>query len=222
MDTFKDFAKDKLPDSCKFYSSLKHGNISEKDYLHAIKVWNKFKMNTMGDYHDHYLKADVLLLTNVFEKLTNTCVEYYGLDPHHCFSSPGLSWDAMLKMTGIELELISDSNMHYFIEEEMREGISYIAKRYSKANNKYMADCDSSEESKFIIYLDANNLHGWAMNQYLPYGGFEWLSKEEIKYFDVNSIEENSSNGYILEVGLGYPHELHNFQNDYPLDAEKL
>ena len=139
IDCFEKFSKHKLPDRCEFYSSLKDECVSEKDYLHAANVWNKFKMNTVGDYHDHYLKADILLLTNLFEKFINTCLiclKYYGLDPCHYFSSPGLSWYAMLKMNEIKLELISYSNMH-FIEEGMRGGISYIAKRYGKANNKW-------------------------------------------------------------------------------------
>ena len=89
--------------------------------------------------------ADVLLLADVFEKCNNTCLDYYGLDPCHYFSSPGLSWDAMLKMTRTELELISDIDMHLFIEKGMRSGISYIAKRYSKGNNKYMKCYDSSK-----------------------------------------------------------------------------
>ena len=101
-------------------------------------------------------------------------------------------------MTEIELELILDIKMHNFLEKGIRGGISYIAKRYSKANNKYMADYDSREESKFIIYLDANNLYGWAVSQYLPYGGFKWLSQENVKDFDTNSISENSLDGYIL------------------------
>ena len=95
-------------------------------------------MNTMDDYYDLYLRADVLLLADVFEKFINVCLEHYGLDPCHYFSCPGLSWDAMLKMTGIELELISDTDMYLFVEERMRGGISYIAKRHSKANKKYM------------------------------------------------------------------------------------
>ena len=137
IDSFEKFSEDRLPDRYEFYNSLKDGCINEKDYLHAVNVWNKFKMNTMGDYHDHYLK---------------TCLKYYGLDSCHYFSSPGLNWDAMLKMTEIELKLISNSNMHYIIVEGIRGGISCIAKRYSKANNKYMTDYDSSEESKFLIY----------------------------------------------------------------------
>ena len=118
----------------------------------------------MGDYHDLYLKTDILLLADVFEKFINTCLEYYGLDPCHYFSSPGLSWDAMLKMTGIKLELISDIDMHLFIEKGMRGGLFCIAN---------MKCYDEYKESKFILYLDANNLYGWAMSQYLPYGGFK-------------------------------------------------
>ena len=95
-------------------------------------------MNTMGDYHDLYLKTDVLLIADVFEKFLNACLDYYGLDPSHYFSSPGLRWDAMLKMTGVELELISDIDLHLFIKKGMRRGISYIAKRHSKAKNNVM------------------------------------------------------------------------------------
>ena len=122
-------------------------------------------MKSLGDYHDLYLKTDALLLTDVFERFINWSLKYYGLHPSHYFSSPGLSWDAVLKMTGIELELISDIKMHLFIEKGMRGGISYIAKSYSKANNKYMIDYDSNEESIFIIYLNVNNLYGSVMSK---------------------------------------------------------
>ena len=181
-----------------------------------------FKINTMGDYHDLYLKTGVLLLANVFEKFINMCLDYYGLDPCHYFSSLGLSWDALLKTTRIELELISDTDMHLFIEKRITGGISYIAKRHSKTNNNYIECYDSCKESKYITYLDANNLYGWAMSQYLPYSGFKWLNQKEIDRFDVNSIEENSSIGYVLEVDLKYPNELHDLHNDYPLAPEKL
>ena len=124
-----------------------------------------FKINTMGDYRDLYSKTDFLLLTGVFEKFINTCLGYYGLDPCYCFSSPGLSWSAMLEMTEIELDLISDIGMQLFIEKGMRDGISYIAKIHSKANNKYMESYDSSKESIYMTYLDLNNLYDWAMSQ---------------------------------------------------------
>ena len=112
--------------------------------------------------------------------------------------------------------------MHLFFEKGMRGGISYISKRYSKANNKYMKCHDSSEESKLVMYLNANNLHGLATSQYLPHSEFKWLNKKEISRFCLNSIRENSFVGYILEVDLEYPDELHNLHNDYPLAPEKL
>ena len=117
MDSFEKFSENKSPDKCRFFSSVKDKCISEKDYLKAENILNVFKMNRMGDYHDLSLKADVLLLADVLEKFVNTCLDYYGLDPCHYFSSPGLSWDAMLKMTVIELDLISDTDMHLFIEK---------------------------------------------------------------------------------------------------------
>ena len=110
--------------------------------------------------------------------------------------------------------------MYLFIEKGLREGISYIAKRYAKANNKYMKDNDPTKPSKFITYLDMNNLYGWAMSGYLPYGGFKWL--KNVDGFDVNSINKKSPIGYILEVDLEYPDELHELHNDYPLAPEKL
>ena len=133
----------------------------------------------------------------MFEKLISTCFNYYGLDPCHYFSSPGLSWDAMLKMTKIELDLISDIDMHLFIEKGMREGISHIAKRHGKANNKYMECYNSCEKSECITYLDANNLYGWTMSQYLPYSRFKWFNQKEISDFCLNSVSENISIGYV-------------------------
>ena len=179
-------------------------------------------MNSMSDCHNLYLKTDVLLLADVFEKFINACLDYYGLDQCHYFSSPVLSWDAMLKMAGIELDLTSDVDIHLFIEKGMRGGISYISKRHSKANNKYMKRHDVSEESKFIMYLDANNLYGWAMSQYLPYSEFKWSNKKEISDFCLNSISKNSFVGYILEIDIEYPSKLNELNNDYSLAPEKL
>ena len=134
MDSFDKF-NEKLPPKEAFYSILNDQNISDEDYDHAQKVWNLFKLTTMGEYHDLYLKSDILLLADMFENFRKTCLEYYKLDPCHYFTSPGLSWDAMLKMTDIKLELMTDIDMFQFIEKGMRGGISYIANRYGKANN---------------------------------------------------------------------------------------
>ena len=179
-----------------------------------------FKMNTMGDYHDLYLKTDVLSLADDFEKFINICLKYYGLGPCHYFSSPGLSWDAMFKMT--EIEPISSIDMYLFVEKRMRGGISYIAKKFSKANNKYMKYYDDSKPNNYTTYLDVNNLYGWAMSQYLPYSKFKWLNRNKIDKFDVNLSSEDSLDGYILEVHLEYPDGLHELHNDYLLAPEKL
>ena len=117
-------------------------------------------IKTMGEYHDLYLVSDVLLLTDVFENFRKTCMQYYKLDPCHYFTSLGLSWDAMLKMTNIKLELMTDIDMFQFIEKGMHGRVSYIANRYGNANNKYMKEYDEKAPSKYIRYLDANNLHG--------------------------------------------------------------
>ena len=188
MNSFKRFNEDKLCARKYFYSSTKDKKISEdgkisdghvsiEDYMVCERIWDKFKMKNMGDYHDHYLKKDVLLLADVFEKFIDTCLKYYELDPYHYFSAAGLSWDAMLKMTDVKLEKISDTDMYLFIEKGLRGGISYIAKRYAKANNKYVDDYDLNKPSTFITYVDQNNLYGRAMSEYLPYSEFEWLKK---------------------------------------------
>ena len=222
MDSFDKFNNKKLPSTDEFYSTLNNENISNQDYKHAKNVWKTFDIKSMGEYHDLYLKSDILLLADVFENFRTTCILFYKLDPCHYFSSPGLSWDSMLKMTNIKLELLTDIDMYQFIEKAMRGGISYIANRYSKANNKYMSDFDETEPSKYIIYLDANNLYGWAMSQYLPTGKFKWLTQKQIDETNLAKFNENSDKGLILEVDLEYPKELHELHNDYPLAPEKV
>ena len=222
MDSFNKFNETQLPKKKDFYSILNNEHISDEQYKHAQNVWDTFNLKTMGDYHDLYLKSDILLLADVFENFRKTCLQYYKLDPCHYFTSPGLSWDAMLKMTDIKLELITDIDMYQFIEKGLRGGVSYIANRYGKANNKYMKEYDEKAPSKYIMYLDANNLYGWAMSQYLPTGNFKWLSQKQIEKTNLGKYTENSKKGLILEVDLEYPQELHDLHNDYPLGPEKI
>ena len=180
MDSFEKFDQTELPTKEHFYSILNDQHITNDEYDHARKVWKTFKIKNMGEYHDLYLGSDVLLRTDVFENFRKTCLQYYKLDPCHYFTSPGLSWDAMLKMTNIKLELMTDVDMFQFIEKGMRGGVSYIANRYGKANNKYMKEYNDKEPSKYIMYLDADNLYSWAISQYLPTGNFKWMSDKEI------------------------------------------
>ena len=164
-----------LPPKDEFYSKLNDEDISDEDCQHAIKVWNKFGCKTIKDYHDLYLKSDVLLLADVFENFRSTCLKHYKLDPAHYYTSPGLAWDACLKTTGQHLELLSDYDMLMMFERGIRGGITHISKRYAEANNKYMKNYNPGKESTFIQYLDANNLYGWAMSQNLPTHGFKWM-----------------------------------------------
>ena len=123
MDSFQKFVEQQLPPKEEFYSILTDGSISDEQYTHAQNVWNTFNIKTMGEYHDLYLKSGILLLADVFENFRKTCLQYYKLDPCHYFTSPELSWDAMSKMTGIKLELITDVDMFRFIEKGLRGGI---------------------------------------------------------------------------------------------------
>ena len=222
MDSFEKFNQMDLPTKDQFYSILNNQHITDDEYDHAKKFWKTFKIKTMGEYHDLCLGSDVLLLTDVFENFRKTCMKYYKLDPCHYFTSPGLSWDAMLKMTNIQLELMTDIDMFQFIEKGMRGGVSYIANRYGKANNKYMKEYDENAPSKYIMYLDTNNLYGWAMSQYLPTGNFKWMSDREIKQIDLGKYKADGKKGLILEVDLEYPQELHDLHNDYPVCPEKV
>ena len=128
----------------------------------------------------------------------------------------------MLKMTDIQLELMIEVDMYQFIEKGMRGGVSYIANRYGKANNKYMKECNEKAPSKYIMYLDANNLYGWAMTQYLPTGNFRWMTDKEVSKIDLAKYKENGKKGLILEVDLEYLRELHSLHNDYLVTPEKL
>ena len=222
IDSFEKFNEKELPTQDQFYSVLNDQHITDDVYNHAKEVWNTFMIRTLGDYHDLYLVSDVLLLTDVFENFRKTCMQYYKLDACHYFTSPGLSWDAMLKMTNIKLELMTDIDMFQFIEKGMRGGVSYIANRYGNANNKYMKEYDEKAPSKYIMYLDANNLYRWAMSQYLPPGNFKWMTDKEISKIDLGKYKADGKKGLILEVDLEYPQELHDIYNDYPVAPEKV
>ena len=217
-----------LPPKDEFYSKLNDEDISDEDYQHAIKVWNKFGCKTIKDYHDLYLKSDVLLLADVFEKLRSTCLKHYKLDPAHYYTSPGLAWEACLKITGQHLELLSDYDMLMMFERGIRGGITHISKRYAEANNKYMKNYDPEKKSTFIQYLDANNLYGWAMSQNLPTHGFKWMKDITLEKVDEildktnYSMSNNGKKGYIFEVDLEYPKNLWEKHNDYPLAPENI
>ena len=142
-------------------------NIDDIDYRHGNNVFNKFKLNNLGEYHDLYYQRDTLLLADVFENFRNTCLKVYELYPAHFLSLPGLAWRACLRKTNVKLKLLTDYDMLLTVEEGIRGGICHSIHRYAKANNKYMNNYNENEEYSYIQYLDANNLYGWEMSQKL-------------------------------------------------------
>ena len=220
MNAFDKFNDEQLPSKEQFYSRLAEEDITNDDYTKAKQIWKHFDIKNMGEYHDLYLKTDVLLLTDVFENFRDMCLSYYGLDPVYYYTLPNFAFDAMLKLTGIEIDLVYNQEMYEMVEAGLRGGMTQTTCKKVEANNKYMgSDYDSSKESSYINYFDANNLYGLSMIQKLPYRSLKWDDK--ITEDDIINYN-NGRTGYILEVDLEYPKELHGLHNDYPLAPEVM
>ena len=217
-----------LPNKESFYSNLNMENIEYIDYRHGNNVFKIFKLKNLGEYHDLFVQSDTLLLADIFENFRNKCLEVYELDPARFLSLPGLAWQACLKKTNVELELLTDYDMLLMVEEGIRGGICHSIHRYAKANNKYMKYYNKNIESSYIQYLDiqyldANNLYGWAMSQKLPRNNFRWVEDTSIINEDfIKTYKENSYKGYILEVDVKYPKKIHDLHSDLPFLPKKM
>ena len=217
IDCPEKFEETELPTREAFFNKLTDEAISEEKYAHAQKIWRTFQLRNVGEFHDLYVKCDVLALADVFEHFRNMAMKYYQLDPCHFYTSPGLAWQAALKMTGISLELLTDPLKFSMFELGTRGGVSVVSQKYSKANNKYLDDYDSDVPSSYCLYTDATNLYGWAMQEPLPTGLMRFLDEDEIERFDVSKQKETGDVGYLCEVDLEYPESLHDQHNCYPL-----
>ena len=170
---------------------------------------------------DEYDFADCLLLCDVFENFRSNCLQQYSIDPCYYFSAPHFTFDAFLRHSSLTLELLSDVNQYLFIIKGIRGGMSMVSKRYAVANNKYVEGYNSSKSSSFILYLDANNLYGRAMQEYLPWKNFEWMSPHQLNYDFIKGLEPEGEVGCIIQCSLEYSVALHDYHSDYPLAPVK-
>ena len=211
-----------LPAKEKFTSDLTDLAISDEEYKFALHVWEIFECKTIKDYMEVYLLCDVMLLADVFENFRSNCLSDYEIDPSYYFSTPHFTFDAFLRKSDVSLELLTDINQYLFLSQGIRGGLSVISQRYSVANHKSLSFYDKNKPSVHILYLDANNLYGRAMLDYLPCGNFEWVTElDQLKLQYFLKVPDDSCTGYIIECDFDYPIHLHNFHCDYPLAPSK-
>ena len=200
-----------LPPISSFYDTLRKQTVSSEDYAHAQLVWKTMNCRTLEDYLKVYLETDVLLLADCYEMFRSMSLKHFVLDPAKFISTPHLAFNAMLKMTNIELELFQDLEMYFFVKKGIRGGIASIVLRHvDNLNFPQMKELFSPDlPRREILALDATNLYGYALSQPLPTGNYHWV--EHVDKFDIASMisSTNSNFGYILEVDLDYPSEIH-------------
>lgn len=226
IQSFEDFARyTQLPSKDLFKTCLNgFKEIRDEDYAFAQHVFSEFQCKNLGDYSDLYLKTDVLLLADIFENFRNNClnVNLYGLDPCNYYTTPSLAFDAMLKVTDIEIELLTDVEKLAFIQKGIRGGLSQCSLRKAEARNVYTLEEPVANPS-YLMYFDVNNLYGEAMTKKLPISDFNWVENGgEWTTDQVMNIDTDADTGYILEVDIKYPEELHMSHNDYPFLPQKL
>ncbi|GFT97428.1 uncharacterized protein NPIL_365611 [Nephila pilipes] len=173
------------------------------------------KLEQIFNEIDIPIDGNLLAEMDYGENFRSVCMKAYNLDPVWYYTAPGLSWDSMLKLTNVKIELLMNYDIYLFVEKGIRGGISQCSNRYAMANNKFLTNFEPSKPQNFLLYLDANNLYGWAMSQPLPLNNFKWVD-----FLEVDHIDENGEKGYILEVDLEYPESLHDYHSDLPLAPE--
>lgn len=218
-----------LPSKEKFYSRLNEKEISNEDYEHAIHIFKKYQCKNIWEYLLLYLKLDVILLADVFEKFRQMCIDENDLDPIHFVSAPHRAYVSALLMTGVEIKLITDLNTHLIVEGGIRGGVSQISHRHSRANNPYLKDYDPNKPTKYIMYLDMNNLYGSVMCKPLPTSDFieienKFSTEDTINnvYNFIESIDEEGNIGNALLIDMVIPENVHDKLNDYPPAPEHI
>ena len=236
FDSFDRFTEDNLPPKELYYNDLSMKHITDEDYDFAHKIWDTFKLQNLGGLHDLYMESDVVLLADIFENFRDFSLHKYELDPAHFCTAPSLSWSAALKYTKVKLDLIIDPDMNIFVDRGLIGGISMIGNHFARANNPELGDLyDKNKQNSYIMLLDCNNQYGWAMSQYLPTGGFEWVndignmqnvSSSETSDMDwsekIMELADEANVGYMFEIDLEYPQTIHDYHDTYPLAPEHL
>ena len=222
LDSFEKF-KEPLPTYDDSWKNSLTGaiDITPSDYQHALNIYQEFGSRTLGDYHDIYLKTDVLLHADIFEKFRNLCLKVYTLDPSHVYSAPNLSWESMLISTNLKLRLLQDVDMLLFFERGIRGGINGVDElRHFTANNPHLISFDPNEKTTFGTFFDVTSLYAGTMQKMMPLGKYKWNSV--ITLDQILGTPEDSKVGYFVEVDLKYPQHLHDSHNGLPLVPEKL
>ena len=211
-----------LPPKEAFKNDLSGEHISDKEYEFAQSVWDMFQCKSMKEYTELYLLIDIMLLADIFENFRSNCIENYHLDPVYYFSAPHFTFDAFLRKTKAEIELITDLNQYLFLCKAIRGGVSQVSKRFARANNPYLSNYNSLKPESYLLYIDSNNLYGKALMDYLPCKDFKWMSEEELTPNFILSLDDSSDIGCFIECDLDYPDVLHELHSDFPLAPEKF
>jgi len=211
-----------LPHLHKFTNPLNQKTLSVEDYNYAQEVWNKFECRSISEFLELYMKSKILILADVFEHFRSVCLKIYKLDPINYIDASTMSWDAMLKCTKIQLDLIGDPDKSRFFQSATRASLVKFTPSISIANNKYLESFDPHKPLNFLAHLEAEGLYDWAMCQPLPFSNFSFLSSSQIAMLDVRNITPNGDLGYMLEVDLKYPAYLHRRHQCLPFCPEKI
>jgi hypothetical protein len=225
MDSAEKFQETALPDISQFYSEISDCSKTQEEYEHAQNVWETFKIKNLKEYTQLYLKTDVLILADVFQNFRDICYRRYGLEPLWYITLAGLSWSCMLKMTGAEIELLTDDSMLALFQGNIRGGLSQVCKKVATANNEYLNEgYDPKKEKSYITYLDVNNQYGAALSEKLPIRNFKWIEEnlEDWTKKKICALSDEAPIGYVFEVDLDYPESLHDFHNDFPFAIENI
>ena len=226
MNDWKKSEETELPSDNEFYSNFYLKNISKEDFKHAENLWKTSNIKSLGEYHDLYIQSDTTQLADIFEQFRTSCLKQYELNPAYFCTTLGLAMEASLKKTEVKLELLTDINMVLMFEKGTRGGISQAIQRYATANNKYMPNFNPKQIIFYLMYLDANNLYGYAMIKKIPIDSFKQIDDlEKFTSEFIKNYDEDSDTGYLLEVDIEYPKKLHEAHRDLPflsIKKEKL